>query len=47
MVHEVYWKEKDLERIVIYCQKDVITVAQILLRLNGEELIALENVEIK
>jgi 3'-5' exonuclease len=47
MVHEVYWKEKDLERIVIYCQKDVITVAQILLRLNGEELIAAENVEIK
>jgi 3'-5' exonuclease len=47
MVHEVYWKEKDLERIVSYCQKDVITVAQILLRLNGEELIAVENVEIK
>jgi hypothetical protein len=47
MVHEVYWKQKDLERIVIYCQKDVITVAQILLRLNGEELIAAENVEIK
>jgi hypothetical protein len=47
MVHEVYWKEKDLGRIVTYCQKDVITVAQILLRLNGEELIAVENVEIK
>jgi 3'-5' exonuclease len=47
MVHEVYWKEKDLERIVSYCQKDVITVAQILLRLNGEELIAATNVEIK
>jgi predicted PolB exonuclease-like 3'-5' exonuclease len=47
MVHDVYWKEKDLERIVIYCQKDVITVAQVLLRLYGEELIATENVEIK
>ena len=35
MVWEVYWKEKNLERIVTYCQKDVVTVAQILLRMNG------------
>jgi uncharacterized protein YprB with RNaseH-like and TPR domain len=47
MVWEVYWKEKNLERIVHYCQKDVITVAQVYLRMNGEELIAPENVEIK
>ena len=25
MVWEVYWKEKNLERIVVYCQKDVVT----------------------
>jgi 3'-5' exonuclease len=46
-VHEVYWKEKNLTRIVTYCQKDVVTVAQILLRMNGEPLIKAENVEIK
>ena len=46
-VGEVYWKEKDLQRIITYCQKDVITVAQIFLRMNGEALIAPENIEIK
>lgn len=47
MVWQVYWKEKNLPRIVTYCQKDVVTVAQILLRLNGEPLIKEENIEIK
>ena len=47
MVWEVYWKEKNLHRIVTYCQKDVVTVAQILLRMNGEPLIREENIEIK
>ncbi|MEO6610809.1 MAG: 3'-5' exonuclease [Chitinophagaceae bacterium] len=47
MVWEVYWKEKNLERIVTYCQKDVITVAQVLLRMGNEPLIREENIEIK
>ncbi len=47
MVWEVYWKEKNLPRIVTYCQKDVITVAQVLLRMGNEELIRDENIEIK
>lgn len=47
MVWEVYWKEKNLQRIVTYCQKDVVTVAQIFLRMNGEALIKDENIEIK
>jgi uncharacterized protein YprB with RNaseH-like and TPR domain len=46
-VHEVYWKEKDLDRIVTYCQKDVATVAQVFLRMTGESLIRPENIEIK
>jgi uncharacterized protein YprB with RNaseH-like and TPR domain len=46
-VWEVYWKDKDLNRIVTYCQKDVITVTQLLLRLMGEQLIKQENIEIK
>ncbi len=47
MVWEVYWKEKNLERIVTYCQKDVVTVAQVLLRMGGELLLKEENIEIK
>ncbi len=47
MVWEVFWKERNLERIVTYCQKDVVTVAQIFLRLQGEALIKNENIEIK
>lgn len=39
MVNKVYWQDRDLKRIVAYCQKDVLTVAQILLRLRGEELL--------
>jgi predicted PolB exonuclease-like 3'-5' exonuclease len=46
-VWEVYWKEKNLNRIVTYCQKDVVTVAQILLRMMGEALIDPEQIEIK
>lgn len=46
-VWSVYWKEKDLQRIVTYCQKDVLTVAQVFLRLQSEPLIRPENVEIK
>ena len=38
-VARVYYEEKDLMRIVTYCQKDVITVAQLLLRFRGEPLI--------
>jgi len=35
MVHKVYWEENDLERIRIYCEKDVITTAQILLKFKS------------
>jgi uncharacterized protein YprB with RNaseH-like and TPR domain len=46
MVWEVYWKEKNLERIVTYCQKDVLTVAQIFLRFKCEDLLSEADVEI-
>ena len=46
MVWEVYWKEKNLERIVNYCQKDVLTVAQIILRFKGEPLITEKEIEL-
>ncbi|MBL0056039.1 MAG: ribonuclease H-like domain-containing protein [Chitinophagaceae bacterium] len=31
-VADVYWKEKNLPRIVTYCQKDVVTTANIVMR---------------
>lgn len=36
----VYWKEKDLERIVRYCQKDVVTIVQLFRRYQNTPLIA-------
>jgi predicted PolB exonuclease-like 3'-5' exonuclease len=47
MVNTVYWVDKDLQRIVEYCQKDVVTLAQVLLRFHCEPLIRPENVSIK
>jgi len=44
MVAQVYYQEKNTERIVIYCEKDVLATAQLLLRFKGEELIKVENV---
>jgi 3'-5' exonuclease len=44
MVREVYYEQKDLQRIVEYCQKDVITVAQVLLRLSNMPVIPEENI---
>ncbi len=35
-VAAVYWQGHELERIVRYCQRDVVTVARILMRLKGE-----------
>jgi uncharacterized protein YprB with RNaseH-like and TPR domain len=43
-VARVYWEENNLKRIVTYCQKDVLTVAQLLLRFMGEPLIENKNV---
>jgi len=45
-VWRVYWEEKNIDRIVRYCCKDVLTVAQIFRRYRGEELIRDELVEI-
>jgi hypothetical protein len=46
MVGEVYWVEKNLERIVAYCQKDVVTTANIVLRFKGMPILAHDEVEI-
>ena len=38
-VFRVYYEEQDIDRIISYCEKDTIAVAQILLRLRGDELL--------
>ncbi|MDC8002424.1 3'-5' exonuclease [Aureisphaera galaxeae] len=38
-VRDVFYEEKDIDRIITYCEKDTITVAQILLRLRNEDLL--------
>lgn len=43
-VQQVYYQEKDLKRIARYCENDVITLAQILLRFKGLPIIPPENI---
>jgi 3'-5' exonuclease len=43
-VGNVYWQEKDLDRIATYCSKDVLTVAQIVLKLHHQPLISNEKI---
>lgn len=43
-VRQVYYEHKDLKRIAAYCQNDVITTAQILLRFKGLQIIPAENI---
>lgn len=38
-VRNVYYEEKDIDRIILYCEKDTITVAQIFLKLRNEPLL--------
>ena len=45
-VGRVYYEDGDIRRIIRYCEKDVLTVAQVLLKLMGEPLIPEENVEV-
>jgi uncharacterized protein YprB with RNaseH-like and TPR domain len=44
-VRQVYYEENDIDRIIIYCEKDVITTAQILLRLRGDNLLVDEEIK--
>ena len=38
-IFSVYYNDNDIHRIIDYCQKDTLAVAQILLRLRGEALL--------
>lgn len=43
-VAQVFYVEKDIDRIVTYCEKDVIAVAQIFLRFRREDLLIDEEI---
>ena len=43
-VAKVYYKEKNMQRIVSYCEKDTIAVAQVLLRFHNLELLTEKNI---
>lgn len=38
MVGSVYWEEGDLDRIRVYCEKDVLTLAKVFLKITQAEM---------
>ena len=46
-VRNVYYNEKDVERITRYCERDVIAVAQVVLKLRNENLLQDDQIIIK
>ena len=45
-VRDVYYEERNLERISTYCEKDVIVVANVILRFKNMPLLDAANVQI-
>lgn len=43
-VRAVFYDEKNIKRIVAYCEKDTIAVAQILLRLKNEDILTKDEI---
>jgi len=44
MVGKVYWEEDNLQRIATYCQKDIVTVANIILRFKNLPVLTVDQV---
>ncbi len=45
-VQDVYYKDKNIERIVSYCQQDIIAVANILLKFSAKPLLSTLQIEL-
>lgn len=43
-VAEVYYKEQNLDRIEVYCRKDILALTQLFLRYRGDDLLAEDQV---
>ncbi len=46
-VGKVYWEEQDLERIVKYCEADVVALTQLYLRMQGMPLLSTEQIMVR
>lgn len=46
MVGKTYWEANDLPRIVTYCQKDVATVARVMMKFTGQPQIDDDKIEV-
>ncbi|MGB3775939.1 MAG: 3'-5' exonuclease, partial [Leeuwenhoekiella sp.] len=38
-VRDVYYEEKDASRIISYCERDVVAIAQVILKFRNEKLL--------
>lgn len=45
MVKKVFYEDKDLDRIIQYCELDVITTAQVFLRLRNDDLLEADEIK--
>lgn len=45
MVGKVYWEEDDIDRIITYCEKDVVTVAQVVMKFASAPLLTEDQIE--
>ncbi|SDK76118.1 hypothetical protein SAMN04488034_101375 [Salinimicrobium catena] len=43
-VRDVYYSDQNIDRIITYCEKDVLAIAQVVLKLRQEELLSEEEV---
>nr|MBP8066319.1 3'-5' exonuclease [Flavobacterium sp.] len=43
-VGKVFYIDKDIDRIITYCEKDVIAVAQVFLKFRREDLLIEEEI---
>lgn len=44
-VGSVFWNDNNIERIVTYCQKDVIAIVQLFLRYKGQPILSEANIK--
>jgi hypothetical protein len=42
-VSKVYYQEGNLDRIIRYCEKDTLALANLMMRYKGEPIIPIEN----
>ncbi|MHA7110348.1 3'-5' exonuclease [Sunxiuqinia elliptica] len=45
-VAQVYYEDGEIDRVIRYCEKDTLAVANLLLRYKGEPIIPMENIQV-